>query len=1173
MRQGLPCLTPPHCPCAQGQRAESLQQAPTAHNVTVLTGSCNLGKLPDCLLNYRPPAQRQMAQVAAPAAVTGPLHSVRAQPAEPGRQLSPTLGTAVLEPVPVQLERARSCSAESDELPLDMLAARHRADFAGRWPRRQAAAAAPAALLGEDSLPGALQPKPHHELSAAPSPVGSPPSNLYLAQQMQPHVATCAGEVLAGQQAKQQPETRQLAAADPDTLSQQPQALQVEVSGQAAAAVKDMLWEPQEQLRELALEIDALAEPCGAALHHQQPAQEAEARQRPAVDALVHQELGSKVPLAAGAVEAAACQHFQASEQDTSMAPGSQQGPLATVDAFKSQEVPVADADVADLRQGPCPAAHTGQAERLAGQHPEGTPAARIADVGDQQQQQMAAGETKPAQQQTQERMEGLLHQADAQDLAPLQHQPSSPLALQAATEGPMPSLGIEDLSTGDQLMICPAGALGIAALTVVLSAGAHCFLLASAVRSEESSGQPDAALLRQGRCVQQGKACCCLTPQACAQSPGETPTCTTSGDARETEGHRAVPGWLLCTARPAEEAAKLPAAAAAADRGTVTPSALTEQEGSAPAAATASQPAAAAERKVAAGGVSAAAQPASAQQQDSLPAAVACAQPGGRAAAAAASEGLLQAEEAEAAEFTRAVQKLMSQVLRAVTEGSPVSHVALTETGESLAGEPPVQTVLKGREASPTASAAAGEPSHEGQPSAKEQPEQHSGASQTCCELPGSPQQQKLPTQLPPGTRVVDPAVIEAEGVSQPAVATTPAAETSGHGDLAAAPVSGVLKAEPQQKGAPQGEPEGCTWEAAQPELVPASASVTLAELPGAAAGLKAEVGAHQGRGNLSAACMVSDCRWEAGAATVSARPPGADGSGAATAEAESSAPQEPPAPVGVGAAPEMLKQHQMASLVANTLSLELPPPSEAVQAETGCSSGQDTCTPEPDADTCVLHGATSLCATCLELDHLQSAASTVSWLHVCACQACSYSACPPVKYSWNSQHDCCLQAPPTLLPESLPQQSTLILRVPHRVAAAPQLPQQAGSQRWYTACTCQMVAPAGCEMAPSGAATRLAGACLVPRGLLQLLLPPAAALAARPPRALSLLGRAAWQATSAGSLAALVLCRRVKQVRGLFKLCLATAEGTTAGRFHASTKVRNKLALGQRRCPNPDP
>ena len=993
VRQGLPCLTPPHRSCAQGQRAESLQQASAAHSVTVLTGSCNLGKLPDCLLNYRPPAQRQMAQVAAPAAVTGPLHSVRAQPAEPGRQLSPTPGTAVLEPAPVRLERARSCSAESDELPLDMLAARHRADFAGRWPRRQAAAAAPAALLGEAGPPGALHSKP----PAVPSPAGSPPSNLYLAQQMQPHVATCAGEVLAGQQAKWQPETRQPAAADPDALSQQPQALQVEGSGQAAATAEDMLWEPQEQLRELALETDALAEPCGAALHQQQPAQEAEARQRPAVDAVVHQQLGAKVALAADAVEAAASQHVQALEQDMTMTAG---GPLAAVGASESQEVPVADADVADLRQGPCPAAHTGQAERLAGQHLEGAPAAKAADVGDHHQQ-MAAGEIKPAQQLTQAGVEGLLHQADAQDLAPLQHQPSSPLALQAATEGPMPSSGMRDLSTGDQLMSCPAGSSSTAALTVVLLAGAHCSLLAPAVRSEESSGQPDAALLRQGPCVQQGEACCCLTSQACAQSPGETPTCTIGGGARESEGHRAVPGWLPCVARPAEEAAKLPAAAAAAREGALTPFAPTEQEGSARAAATASQPAAAAERGVAAGGVSAAAQSAYAQQQDSLPAALACAQPGGRAPAVAASEGLLQAEEAEAAERSRVVQQLMSQVLRAVAEGSPVSHVALTGTGESSAEEPPVQAVLKGREASPTAPAAAGEASHEGQPSAKEQPEQHSGASQTCCERPGSPQQQKLATQLPPGTRVVNPAVRQGEGVSQPAVATTPAAETSGHGELASAPVSGVLKAEPQQKGAPQGEPEGCTRQAAQPELVPASASVKLAELPVAAAGLKAEVAAQQGREKLSAACMVSDCRWEAGAARVSARPPGADGSGAATAEAESSALQEPPAPVGVGAAPEMLKQHQMASLVANTLSLELPPPSEAVQAEAGCSSGQDTCTPEPDADTCVLQGATSLCATCLELDHLQSAASTASWLHVRACQACSYSACPTVKYS----------------------------------------------------------------------------------------------------------------------------------------------------------------------------
>lgn len=82
------------------------------------------------------------------------------------------------------------------------------------------------------------------------------------------------------------------------------------------------------------------------------------------------------------------------------------------------------------------------------------------------------------------------------------------------------------------------------------------------------------------------------------------------------------------------------------------------------------------------------------------------------------------------------------------------------------------------------------------------------------------------------------------------------------------------------------------------------------------------------------------------------------------------------------------------------------------------------------------------------------------------------------------------------------------------------------------------------------------------MPQGLLQLLLlPPVAALAAMPPRALSLVGPVAWQATSAGNLAAPVLCRRVQQVRGLLKQCLATAAGTTAGRVHTFESMRNKI------------
>ena len=332
-------------------------------------------------------------------------------------------------------------------------------------------------------------------------------------------------------------------------------------------------------------------------------------------------------------------------------------------------------------------------------------------------------------------------------------------------------------------------------------------------------------------------------------QSPRETPACTVGGVAREAEGYRAMPGWRPCAAGPADEAAKLPGArevAEAASRRVTTPSALTDQEDSAPPAVTASQPAAVTERVVAAGDGSAAAHPAAA----------AVAQPLGRVAAEAASDGLPQTEEAEAAERSRAVQKLMSQVLRAVPEDSQASHVVFTETGESLAKELPVQAVLESREASAAASAVAEEPSHEGQHSAEDEPEQHSDAHQTCRELPGTLQQQKLATLLLPSTCAVDPAVLKAEGVSKPAVAITPAAWR--HGELAPAPVSGTLKAEPQQNGVPLREPEDCSRGAAQAELVPASAQVDLAQLPAAAAGLKAEVGAQQGRGKLSAACMV---------------------------------------------------------------------------------------------------------------------------------------------------------------------------------------------------------------------------------------------------------------------------------------------------------------------------
>ena len=953
LRAALP--EPLSSSCAQGHKAESLQQAPATHDVTVLRGGCNLGKLPDCLLNYRPPAPRRGAQITAPAAATSPLHSARAQPAVPGQQLSPTPAATVLEPAPVPLERARSCSAESDELPLDMLAAKHRADFAGRWPTRQAAAAAPAVPLGVAGTAGTLQPKPHHELSAAPSLAGSLPSNLYIAQQMQPHVACCAGEALAGQQARQQPETRQPQAAGPDALSQQPEVSQEEGPGQAAAA--DMVWEPQEQPRELSLEPDALAEPCGGALHHQHPAQEAEAEagRRPSANAALHQQPGAKVALAGDAGEAAACQHVRrTSEQDTTMAAGSQQSPLAAVGAVEPRKDPVAeaDADAADAGRGPGPAAHAGQAERPAGQHQEGAPAASAAVVGNHHQQ-MGPGQTEPAQQLTQDRTEGLLHQGGAQDVAQQRHQPSFLSAQQAAAEGPVPSAGSKDLSTGTKRMSCSVGFLRVAALTVVLLAGAHRFLLTFAGCPTGSPGRPDAALLSRIPGVQQGEPCCCLNPEACAQSPRETPACTVSSVARKPGGHRAVPAWRPSAARPAEEAAKVPAAregAAAAGRIALAPSALTDQEDSAPAAVAASQLTAVHVKT--AGGGSAPTHPTSEQ-------------PVGRAADLALSEGLPQTEEAMAAERSQAVQTLMSRVLWAVFEGSQASHVALTATGESSAEEPPVQAVLEGREASTAASAGnAEEAPHGGQPSAAGQPEQLSDANQTCCQLPGSPQQQMLATQLPPGTCAVDPAVLKAEEFSKPAVATTPAAGISRHGDLAPAPASGVLKAETQQRGGPQREPEGCNWAAAQPEPVPvpASASVEPAELPVAAAGLKAEVGGQQGRAKLSPACMVPDCRQEAFAATVSAQLPGIGGSEAATAEAESLALQEPPAPVGVGAAPETFGRRQPAGLAANTLRLQLQPPSEADQAEAGCSSGKDTCTPEPGGDTCILQGATSL-------------------------------------------------------------------------------------------------------------------------------------------------------------------------------------------------------------------
>ena len=469
---------------------------------------------------------------------------------------------------------------------------------------------------------------------------------------------------------------------------------------------------------------------------------------------------------------------------------------------------------------------------------------------------------------------------------------------------------------------------------------------------------------------MQQEEACCCLTPEPCTQSPGETTACTVGGIAKGDEGHRAVPGWLPCAAEPAKEAAQLPAAreAAVAPRGsTMTPSALTEQKHSAPAAVTASQPAAVTECGVAAGVGGAAAHFASAQQQGSLPAAVAGAQPVGGVAALAPSEGLLQVEEAEAAERSRTVRKLMSQLLRAVPEDSQAPHVAFIEAGGPSAEEPPLRALLEGREASASASAAVEESLHAGQHSAEEQPEQHSDANQTCCELSGSPQQQKVATQLPPGTCVVGPAVLEAEGVSERAVATTPAAEICRQEELAPAPVSYMLKTEPQRKGAPQGEPEGCSRGAVQPELVNAS--------------LPAELGPQQGPGMLSAACMAVERQRAADAATVLALPSGADGSGAATAEAESLALQEPPAPVGMGAAPELSGQRQLPSLVDNTLRLELQSPSEAVEAEKGCSSGQDTCTPEPDGDTCILQGATSLCATCLTLDYLQFVRSTAAW------------------------------------------------------------------------------------------------------------------------------------------------------------------------------------------------
>ena len=435
-------------PCAQGQKAERLQQALATHNVTMLRGSCNLGKLPDCLLNYRPPAQRQVAQVHAPAAATSPLHSARTQPAVPGQQPSPTPATTVLEPAPVRPERAHSCSAELDELPLDILAAKHRADFAGRWPNRQAAAAAPAVPLGEAGTPGELQSKPHHELSAVSSPAGALPSNLYLAQQMEPHVAHCGSEALAGQQAQQQSETGQPQAAGPDALSQRPQAPQEEGAGQAEAA--DMLWEPQEQLTEFSLESEALAKPSGGSLHHQQPAQKAEAAQRPSVDAVVHQQPGARVALAGDAVEAATCPHDQASDQGLRTAAGPQQSPPAAAGAVEAAQDAVADADLADLRQGPW--ARTGQAERSAGQHREGVPAASTADMGDHHQQ-MVAGQTEPAQQLTYDSLEGLLHQAGAQDILLQRHQPSSPSARQAAAEGPMPFAGSEDLSTGNQLI------------------------------------------------------------------------------------------------------------------------------------------------------------------------------------------------------------------------------------------------------------------------------------------------------------------------------------------------------------------------------------------------------------------------------------------------------------------------------------------------------------------------------------------------------------------------------------------------------------------------------------------------------------------------------------------------------------------------------------------------
>ena len=483
---------------------------------------------------------------------------------------------------------------------------------------------------------------------------------------------------------------------------------------------------------------------------------------------------------------------------------------------------------------------------------------------------------------------------------------------------------------------------------------------------------------------MQQEEACCCLTPEPCTQSPGETTACTVGGIAKGDEGHRAVPGWLPCAAEPAEEAAQLPAAreAAVAPRGsTMTPSALTEQKHSAPAAVTASQPAAVTECGVAAGVGGAAGHSASAQQQGSLPAAVAGAQPVGGVAALAPSEGLLQIEEAEAAERSRTVQKLMSQLLRAVPEDSQAPHVAFIEAGGPSAEEPPLRALLEGREASASASAAVEESLHAGQHSAEEQPEQHSDANQTCCELSGSPQQQKVATQLPPGTCVVGPAVLEAEGVSERAVATTPAAEICRQEELAPAPVSYMLKTEPQRKGAPQGEPEGCSRGAVQPELVNASLPAELAELSVSTAGLKAILGPQQGPGMLSAACMAVERQRAADAATVSALPSGADGSGAATAEAESLALQEPPAPVGMGAAPELSGQRQLPSLVNNTLRLELQSPSEAVEAEKGCSSGQDTCTPEPDGDTCILQGATSLCATCLTLDYLQFVRSTAAW------------------------------------------------------------------------------------------------------------------------------------------------------------------------------------------------